>query len=87
MVRLSHWRETRMQLNAFLDIHLVAEVNEFDLGINGGDRTLSLLVYAKDIPVKSHGFAVSLTVLAMKSRPHADYVISHAFQLKQNLRK
>ena len=33
------------------------------------------------IPVKSHGFAVSLTVLAMKSRSHADYVISHAFQL------
>ena len=31
--------------------------------------------------LKSHGFAVSLTVLAMKSRSHADYVISHAFQL------
>ena len=30
---------------------------------------------------QSYGFAVSLTVLAMKSRSHADYVISHAFQL------
>ena len=39
-----------------------------------------------DIPVKSHGFAVSLTVLAMTSRSHADYVISHSFQLLQNLR-
>jgi len=39
------------------------------------------------IPVKYHGFAVSLTILAMKSRSHANYVISHAFQLKQNLRK
>jgi len=29
------------------------------------------------LPVKSHGFAVSLTILAMKSRSHADYVISH----------
>jgi len=38
-----------------------------------------------NIPVKSHGFAVSLVILAMKSRSHADYVISHAFQLKQNL--
>ena len=38
------------------------------------------------IPVKSHGFAVSLTVLAMKSLSHADYEISHAFQLLQNLR-
>ena len=39
------------------------------------------------IPVKSHGFAVSLTIFAMKSRSHADYVISHAFQIKQILRK
>ena len=39
------------------------------------------------IPVKSHGFAVSLTILAKKSRSSADYGISHAFQLKQNLRK
>ena len=31
--------------------------------------------------LESHGFAVSLTVLAMKSRSHADHVISHAFQL------
>ena len=37
------------------------------------------------IPIKSHSFAVSLTVL--KSRSHADYAISHAFQLKQNLLK
>ena len=37
------------------------------------------------IPVKSHGFAMSLTMLAMKSRSHADYVIAHAFQLKPNL--
>ena len=35
------------------------------------------------IPVKYHGFAVSLTILAMKSRSHANYVIPHAFQLKQ----
>jgi len=34
-----------------------------------------------NIPVKYHGVAMSLTVLAMKSRSHADYVISHAFQL------
>ena len=33
------------------------------------------------------GFPVSLTILAMQARSHADYVISHAFQLKQNLRK
>ena len=33
------------------------------------------------IPVKSHSFAVSLTVLAMESWSHTDYVISHAFQL------
>ena len=39
------------------------------------------------IPVKSHGFAVSLTILAMKSGSYADYVVSHAFQLKQNLQK
>ena len=39
------------------------------------------------IPVKSHGFAVSLTIWAMKSRSHAVYVMSHAFQLKQILRK
>ena len=39
------------------------------------------------IPVNSHGFSVSLMILAMKSQSHADYVISHAFQLKQNLRK
>ena len=39
------------------------------------------------IPVKSHGFAENLTIWAMKSRSQADYVISHAFQLKQNLRK
>ena len=31
--------------------------------------------------LKSHGIAVSLTDLAMKSRSHADYVISHAYQL------
>ena len=42
---------------------------------------------AQFIPVKSHGFAASLTILTVKSRSHADYVISHAFQLKQNLRK
>ena len=35
----------------------------------------------------SHGFAVSLTIMPMKSRSHGDYVISQAFQLKQNLRK
>ena len=29
----------------------------------------------------------SLKILAMKSRSHADYVISNAFQLKQNLQK
>ena len=29
----------------------------------------------------------SLTILAMKSRSHADYIISRTFQLKQNLRK
>ena len=29
---------------------------------------------------------MNLTVLAMKSRSHADYVIAHAFQLEQNLR-
>jgi len=48
MVRLSQWRETRIQLvtNAFLDIHLVAEVNDLDLGIKVGDRKLSLLLYA-----------------------------------------
>jgi len=40
---------------------------------------LSLSVYSS--------FDVSLTLLAMKSRSHADYVISHAFQLKQSLRK
>ena len=28
----------------------------------------------------------SLAVLAMKSRSHADYVTSHAFQLKQIVR-
>jgi len=37
--------------------------------------------YQTHIPVKYHGFAVSLTVLSMKSRSHADRVISHAFQL------
>ena len=36
------------------------------------------------VPVKSHGFAVSLASLAMKSRSHVDHVISHAFQLKRN---
>ena len=41
----------------------------------------------KYIPVKSHDFAVSLTILATNSQSHADYLISHAFQLKQNLRK
>jgi len=39
------------------------------------------VVFQVYIPVKYHGFAVSLTVLAMKTRSHADYVISHAFQL------
>ena len=34
------------------------------------------------IPVKSHSFAVSLTVLAMELWSHTDYVISHAFQQK-----
>jgi len=40
------------------------------------------------LPVlEQHTYLSSLTLLAMKSRSHADYVISHAFQLKQNLRK
>jgi len=43
--------------------------------------TTKYKMQAIPIPVKSHGFAVNLTVLAMKSRSHADYVISHAFQL------
>jgi len=56
------------------------------------DKRTSCVLVIKDklhkyIPVKSHDFAVSLTILAMNSRSHADYVISHAFQLKQNLRK
>jgi len=38
------------------------------------------------IPVISHGFAVSFTILAIKSRSHADYVISHAFQLKKTMK-
>ena len=52
--------------------------------VNGYERSSPRL---HCIHVKSHGFAVSLTMLAMKSRSHADYVISHAFQLKQNIRK
>ena len=45
--------------------------------------TTKYKMQAIPIPVKSHGFAVNLTVLAMKSRSHADYVISHAFQLSK----
>jgi len=43
--------------------------------------SVSTLFHIESIPVKSHGFAVSLTVLTIKSWSHADYVISHAFQL------
>ena len=35
-----------------------------------------------NIPVKSHSFTVSLTILSMKSRSHIHYVHSHAFQKK-----
>ena len=45
-----------------------------------------LTAYTGGIPVKYHGFAVSLMVLAMKSRSHAEYVITDAFQLQQILR-
>ena len=43
--------------------------------------------YVGYIPVKFHGFAMSFTILALKSRSQADYVICHAFQLKLNLQK
>ena len=48
------------------------------IGNNVRYIALSLSVYSS--------FDVSLTLLAMKSR-NQDYVISHAFQLKQSLRK
>ena len=38
----------------------------------------------KHIPVKSHSFAVSLTLLAMKSQSHADYVFFLHFNLNKN---
>ena len=53
----------------------------------GAKRPQTQLDVIVSIPVKSHGFAVSLTIWAMKSRSQADYVVSHAFQLKQNLRE
>ena len=40
---------------------------------------MHLFTAAICILLKSHGFVVSLTILAMKSRSHADYVICHAF--------
>ena len=49
-------------------------------------EVISHFASVHSILVKSHCFAVSLTVLAMTSRSHADYVISPAFQLLQNLR-
>jgi len=48
---------------------------------------VSIITVGIRILVKYHSFAVSLTVLAMKSLSQADYVISQAFQLKQIYKK